>query len=174
MDPRKLIHKARIRCSNRRCAADRRLVVARIIPILTHRLYQKRRHIGLPDIRIRPRDKKSLAHCYAFLRIKRDGFIPSPLTMYPNAIHHPARKKISCTTLDESHAACAKPFPCASPSHGVRKCRKNPSAIFRSPSSAATPASLPECTDRYLPALPARSSTAPPARPRSASPGRNY
>ena len=34
--------------------------------------------------------------------------------MYPNAIHHPARKKISCAALDESHAACAEPFPCAS------------------------------------------------------------
>lgn len=32
--------------------------------------------------------------------------------MYPNAIHHPARKKISCAALDESHAACAEPFPC--------------------------------------------------------------
>ena len=62
MDPRELIHKARIRCGDRPRPADRRLVVARIIPILTHRLYQKRRHIGLPDIRIRPRDKKSLAH----------------------------------------------------------------------------------------------------------------
>lgn len=30
--------------------------------------------------------------------------------MYPNAIHHPARKKISCAALDESHAACAEPF----------------------------------------------------------------
>lgn len=30
--------------------------------------------------------------------------------MYPNAIHHPARKKISCAALDESHAACALPM----------------------------------------------------------------
>ena len=30
--------------------------------------------------------------------------------MYPNAIRHPARKKISCAALDESHAACAEPF----------------------------------------------------------------
>ena len=174
MDPCELIHKARIRCSDRPRPTDRRLVVARIIPILTHRLHQKRRHIGLPDIRIRPRDKKSLAHCYAFLHIKRDGSIPSPFTMYPNAIHHPVRKKMSCAASDESHAACAAPFPCASPSHGVRKCRKHPSAISRSPSSAAMPASQPECTDRYPPAPPARSSTAPPARPRSASPDRNY
>ena len=30
--------------------------------------------------------------------------------MYPNAIHHPARKKMSCAASDESHAAYAAPF----------------------------------------------------------------
>lgn len=29
--------------------------------------------------------------------------------MYPNAIHHPVQKKMSCAASDESHAACAAP-----------------------------------------------------------------
>ena len=62
--------------------------------------------------------------------------------MYPNAIHHPVRKKMSCAASDESHAACAEPFPYASPSHGVRKCRKGslryfPIALFSRDASIA-------------------------------------